>query len=113
MKSTKAARSYRGGGQYHEVAQLAAGYLDESTDIVFVSLGGNDARFSDVLTFVDTWEALRNEGPCTGGSRQAINSFTAILTPGDDKGPSAESFHPNERGTQLYADTIDTSLNWL
>jgi hypothetical protein len=43
--------SYLGGGQYHEVAQLEAGYLDESTDTVFVSLGGNDARFGDVLTF--------------------------------------------------------------
>jgi hypothetical protein len=98
MKSTKAAQSYRGGGQYHEVAQLAAGYLDESTEIVFVSLGGNDARFSDMLTFVDTWEAFRNDGPCTGDSRPAINSFTAILTPGDEAEPSAESFHPTERG---------------
>jgi lysophospholipase L1-like esterase len=43
--------SYEGGGQYHEVAQLASGYLDQSTDLVFVSLGGNDASFGDVLKF--------------------------------------------------------------
>ncbi|MFC0624217.1 golvesin C-terminal-like domain-containing protein [Kribbella deserti] len=42
---------YLGGGQHHEVAQIEAGYLDESTNLVFVSLGGNDAFFSKVLTF--------------------------------------------------------------
>jgi hypothetical protein len=43
--------SYLGGGQYNEVAQLEAGYIDKNTDLVFVSLGGNDAHFSDVLKF--------------------------------------------------------------
>ncbi|WP_132113430.1 NucA/NucB deoxyribonuclease domain-containing protein [Actinocrispum wychmicini] len=34
---------------YHEVAQVDQGYLDEDTTLVTISVGGNDARFSDVL----------------------------------------------------------------
>lgn len=48
---TDALPSYIGGGQYDEVAQIDAGYLDQNTDLVFLSVGGNDAKFSDVLKF--------------------------------------------------------------
>ncbi|MFE9597328.1 SGNH/GDSL hydrolase family protein [Streptomyces hokutonensis] len=37
-------------GQSHEVPQLYAGYLDQNTTLVTLSVGGNDARFSDVFT---------------------------------------------------------------
>jgi hypothetical protein len=40
---------------------LASGYLDSSTDLVFVSLGGNDARFGDVLTF-----CIKQASQCQG-----------------------------------------------
>ncbi|GHH68365.1 hypothetical protein GCM10017673_16850 [Streptosporangium violaceochromogenes] len=36
-------------GQYREPSQIDKGYLDENTTLVTVSIGGNDAGFSDVL----------------------------------------------------------------
>ncbi|MFI2645313.1 SGNH/GDSL hydrolase family protein [Streptomyces sp. NPDC018610] len=36
-------------GQSHEVPQIDAGYLDANTTLVTLSVGGNDARFSDVF----------------------------------------------------------------
>jgi hypothetical protein len=38
-----------GRGQYGEVSQLDKGYLDENTTLVMFSIGGNDARFADVI----------------------------------------------------------------
>ncbi|MEV4835377.1 hypothetical protein AB0K05_12690 [Nonomuraea sp. NPDC049486] len=37
-------------GQFREPAQLDKGYLDENTTLVTLSVGGNDARFSAILT---------------------------------------------------------------
>lgn len=39
-----------GRGQYGEMSQIDKGYLDENTTLVTISMGGNDARFSDVVT---------------------------------------------------------------
>ncbi|MGZ3144804.1 golvesin C-terminal-like domain-containing protein [Lentzea chajnantorensis] len=39
----------RGETSYHEVAQLDSGWVDEDTTLVTLSVGGNDARFADVL----------------------------------------------------------------
>ncbi|GAA3832263.1 hypothetical protein GCM10022403_076770 [Streptomyces coacervatus] len=36
-------------GQSHEVPQIDAGYLDHNTTLVTLSVGGNDARFTDVF----------------------------------------------------------------
>jgi hypothetical protein len=36
-------------GKSHELAQLQAGWLDENTADVSIGIGGNDARFADVL----------------------------------------------------------------
>jgi lysophospholipase L1-like esterase len=36
-------------GQNSEVAQMDAGYLDNNTTLVTLSVGGNDARFTDVF----------------------------------------------------------------
>ena len=36
---------------YGEVPQLRKGYVNSSTDVVMLSIGGNDARFGDVMTF--------------------------------------------------------------
>ncbi len=38
-----------GAGQFGEVSQLDAGYLDENTNLVTLSIGGNDAYFSDIV----------------------------------------------------------------
>lgn len=38
-----------GTGQYGEMSQIDKGYLDENTTLVTMSIGGNDARFSDVV----------------------------------------------------------------
>ncbi|MFE9931272.1 SGNH/GDSL hydrolase family protein [Streptomyces sp. NPDC005533] len=36
-------------GQSSEVAQINAGYLDQNTSLVTLSIGGNDARFVDIM----------------------------------------------------------------
>jgi len=105
--------SYLGGGRYHEVAQLEAGYLDESTDIVFMSLGGNDARFGDVLTFCLA-QAAQCQGDTMPGDTTDLDTaerrriivtvqlaIREALERKRDQAPSA-----------LFADTIDTSSNW-
>jgi hypothetical protein len=38
-----------GTGQYGEVPQIDKGYLDANTTLVALSIGGNDARFADVI----------------------------------------------------------------
>ena len=40
----------QGRGQYGEMSQIDKGYLDENTTLVTISMGGNDARFADVVT---------------------------------------------------------------
>ncbi|TYB62272.1 transglycosylase SLT domain-containing protein [Nonomuraea sp. PA05] len=40
----------RNQGLYRELSQLDKGYLDENTTLVTLSIGGNDARYSPVLT---------------------------------------------------------------
>lgn len=40
----------QGQGQYGEVSQLDAGYLDSNTTLVTLSIGGNDAYFGPVIT---------------------------------------------------------------
>ena len=36
-------------GRFRELSQLDQGYVDENTTLVTVSIGGNDARFADIL----------------------------------------------------------------
>ena len=64
--------------------------------------------------FVDTRPSFVTGGACLGADLRAINSLVLLHTPGDDpdKVPSAQSFHPNERGTQLYASAIEAALGW-
>lgn len=37
-------------GKYREVSQLDSGFVDENTTMVTISIGGNDSRFSDIVT---------------------------------------------------------------
>ncbi|MFD7653588.1 hypothetical protein ACFV4N_06370 [Actinosynnema sp. NPDC059797] len=39
-----------GEGMYRDLSQLDRGYVDENTTLVTMSIGGNDARFTDILT---------------------------------------------------------------
>lgn len=39
-----------GRGQYGEMSQIDKGYLDANTTLVLISMGGNDARFADIVT---------------------------------------------------------------
>ncbi|MFF9405887.1 hypothetical protein ACF1B0_10180 [Streptomyces anandii] len=61
-------------GQNSEVAQIDAGYLDNNTTLVTLSVGGNDARFTDVFNQC-VWKAgldlcqdssIGNKDPDTG-----------------------------------------------
>ncbi len=54
MSACSGARSYNvatygDSGQFGEPAQIDQGYLDNNTNLVTVSVGGNDARFVDIL----------------------------------------------------------------
>jgi hypothetical protein len=46
---TKNAFEETADGQFGETSQVDAGYLDENTTLVTLSIGGNDARFGDVM----------------------------------------------------------------
>jgi hypothetical protein len=37
-------------GKYREVSQLDSGFADENTTLVTISIGGNDARFSEIVS---------------------------------------------------------------
>jgi hypothetical protein len=39
-----------GSGQWGEVTQLDAGYLDAATTLVTLSIGGNDIRFGPIVS---------------------------------------------------------------
>jgi hypothetical protein len=65
--------SYLGGGQYDEIAQLEAGYVDENTDIVFVSIGGNDADFGNVLMFCGGVSAAHCYDDIRPGHQQTLD----------------------------------------
>ncbi|MFD7609122.1 SGNH/GDSL hydrolase family protein [Streptomyces mirabilis] len=63
-------------GKSGEVAQIDAGYLDQNTSLVTLSIGGNDARFTDIMkqcidipipsTTTCPYAELDNIDPATG-----------------------------------------------
>ncbi len=65
----------KGETDYHEVAQLDSGWVDKDTTLVTLSIGGNDARFVDILKLC----VLSNEIDC---QHQAL---------GDDEDPLTTS----------------------
>lgn len=44
-------------GQYGEMSQIDKGYLDKNATLVMLSIGGNDARFADIIKKCVTWQA--------------------------------------------------------
>ena len=49
-----------GTGQYGELSQLDKGFLDTDTTLVTLSIGGNDARFTDVVSECIVWAGVLN-----------------------------------------------------
>ena len=47
-------------GQYGEVAQLDRGFVNEDTDVVTLSIGGNDAQFTPVLRTCVLWRVCKD-----------------------------------------------------
>ncbi|MER5635776.1 SGNH/GDSL hydrolase family protein [Kitasatospora sp. NPDC002227] len=56
--SDKAGGFQSGQGQNGEIAQLDQGFLDANTTLVTISIGGNDAKFSDIVTKCVTYLVL-------------------------------------------------------
>ncbi|GAA0553675.1 MULTISPECIES: SGNH/GDSL hydrolase family protein [Streptomyces] len=101
-------------GRSGELAQLKQGYLDQNTSLVTLSVGGNDARFTDIVkkcVLPTIWncqaESLDNidpdNGEKTGGDTGGLDEWapkwlheqirpriTATLKTIHDKAPNAE-----------------------
>jgi GDSL-like Lipase/Acylhydrolase family len=59
-----------------EVAQVDQGYLDQDTTLVNLTIGGNDARFSDVLT-----SCIVNSDPCYSDLNKLTRVRTKVVDP--------------------------------
>lgn len=71
------------------------------------------------VSFTDTRAAFAGKSACADSSTRAINELVLSYTPGEDPmfsffgygfGASAQSFHPNQKGTSLYADLLTQAL---
>lgn len=70
------------------------------------------------ISFIDTRSAFSGKSACAPSSGRALNELVLLRTPGEDQsrqwygpyGPSAQSFHPNQLGTTLYADLLTQAL---
>ncbi|KOU19825.1 NocE [Streptomyces sp. WM6349] len=60
VKGAKNAEGQSGQSSYGELPQLDKGYLDQNTTLVTMSIGGNDARFTDVITECMIMAGLKN-----------------------------------------------------
>lgn len=69
-------------------------------------------------SFVDTRSGFSGKSACAEGSVRAINELMLIPTPGENPfiywfgplGPSAQSFHPNQKGTSIYGELLTQAL---
>ncbi|WP_213012958.1 SGNH/GDSL hydrolase family protein [Paractinoplanes toevensis] len=65
-------------GQYREVPQLDSGVVDENTTMVLLTIGGNDARFTDVLV-----ECMQTD--CTGKESVYEANIDRVVVPRVDQ----------------------------
>ncbi|MFI6759320.1 SGNH/GDSL hydrolase family protein [Micromonospora sp. NPDC050417] len=72
-----------GVGQYGEMSQLDKGYLDENTTLVVFSIGGNDARFADIVKQC----VLDPVGLCQNDTLEGDNKPLAEMTIDRINGP--------------------------
>ncbi|UQI49729.1 GDSL-type esterase/lipase family protein (plasmid) [Streptomyces sp. HU2014] len=70
-------------GQFGELSQIEQGYLDQNTTLVTLSVGGNDARFTDVVT-----KCFASE-PCSAESIGGVDPDTGKGN-GQETGPLKE-----------------------
>lgn len=68
-------------GQYNEGSQIDQGYLDQNTTVVTISLGGNDARFQDILTHCVEVERLGGVVPCQDTTLSGDNAPLSQVEP--------------------------------
>ncbi|WP_327255360.1 SGNH/GDSL hydrolase family protein [Streptomyces sp. NBC_01244] len=80
----------KGNLSYGELPQLDKGYLDQNTSLVTVSIGGNDARFGDVLK-----ECVFAAGlvPCQDAKLSGMSEPLKVTEPRLIKGPVRSSIH--------------------
>ncbi|HYQ62004.1 SGNH/GDSL hydrolase family protein [Actinophytocola sp.] len=64
-------QGFGGHGQHKELSQLDRGFLDDATTTVALSIGGNDAHFSDVITL------------CTAGTPTPLQDCRDSAAPTD------------------------------
>ncbi|WP_438939648.1 SGNH/GDSL hydrolase family protein [Catenulispora pinisilvae] len=76
-------------GQYHEVPQIAAGFLDEHTTLVALTIGGNDAGFSDVVKHCVELDCPA-DSKVKGDIVAATANIPGVLAAIHDKAPNAK-----------------------
>lgn len=72
-------------GQNGELPQIQHGYLDQHTSLVALSIGGNDARFADVIM-----ECITALTVCNNNSIDAVDPDTGRKIEGQETGPMDE-----------------------
>lgn len=68
-------------GQSSELPQIDQGYLDQNTTLITLNVGGNDARFADIVQ-----ECITAFTVCNNNSIDAVNPDTGAKT-GGETGP--------------------------
>jgi len=77
-----------GAGQYREVSQIDRGFLDENTTLVTLAIGGNDARFGDVMAECIIFAALI---PCPDAKLPGDSEPAKVVVPALITGPVEDS----------------------
>ncbi|MBF4617386.1 NocE [Clavibacter sp. VKM Ac-2873] len=75
-------------GKYREVSQLDSGFVDENTTLVTISIGGNDALFSDIVS------ACVGISACDKAKLEGDADLMPLATANrarDDVGPAVET----------------------
>ncbi|MEV0269730.1 hypothetical protein AB0H43_13200 [Hamadaea sp. NPDC050747] len=80
-----------GTGQYNELSQLDRGFLDASTTLVTLSIGGNDARFSDIIKECIYGAVPELGDPCYAATLAGDTSSLIFASPERIRGPVKES----------------------
>lgn len=95
----------RADGRFREISQLEAGYLDENTTLVTVSIGGNDAGFPSVVEKCYLWSCQGDEQQLQQDIAGAVNHWVYDL----DRNGTMVAY--NVRDTlELIGDAVQNQL---
>ncbi|MEU4832918.1 SGNH/GDSL hydrolase family protein [Streptosporangium sp. NPDC023615] len=74
-------------GRFREVAQLESGFLNKNTTLVTLSIGGNDAKFSDVISncYIISCYSSGHENNIKSDITHAVNDRMALGLPANVK----------------------------